>query len=471
VSKINFEKVAKISTIREEDSTVVSSGSTSILDSTKARTDSDMVKVRSRKFKDSKAPSKSNVVSKAMPEIQDEVQTGYDPANSIVWDIEQASDVSSSVKQGTIVLELAHLPLRSNEVPGNEALGTNITTLGAHVNLSEQNSLSVTQSHTLSSPSLGPSQSASQIDLKTVNVDSLPTAPSKYFKPLPPTLAEPHLVLTRYTTNQFDTKPSAFSELGELSNIEDTIPLMPESTSHLHHSAGPPARSYYDGQEVRPNLIPPMQPSYDDLEVSVYYEGYPDSEFWSPVDYPSDLSVDGLDNIDISVHHTSVSFDGQNAPGFDILADDEVWTLDYTAFREPSEMDQIYDTSFIPLSGYQSAELHNSISPSTGLSDVYSDVSERCQRVVYQYSGRDRLDLESEDQQMQPDGESNLEYEVASSMDLELYPDVVHHFWQGRSLLYELSTSGGSSSLHKLSNVEADVARQLQLDHWQPQKL
>ncbi|KAF8812372.1 hypothetical protein BYT27DRAFT_7182810 [Phlegmacium glaucopus] len=451
--------------IREEESTVVSSASTSIPHSTKARTNPDMVKVRSKKSKDDKSPSKSNLVSKTKPESLHKAQTSYDPANSIVWDIEEGkslgSEVSSGVKQGTIVLELAHLPLTSNEVLGKGALDTNIPTLEAHVKLSKEKPLSVTQSHALSSPSLGPSQSASQIGLKTASVDSLPIAPSKYFRSLPP---RSHLGLTCHATNQ-DPKPSAFSELGELSTIEDAIPQMPEPASHLHHFAGLPARSYYDGQEVRPNLIPPIQASYDDLEVSVYYDGYPHSEFWSPADHPDGLGVQGLNDIDVSVDNISVSSDGQNPPSFDIPADDE----DYIAYRELSEMDEIHDTSFIPLSGHQNTELHNSIPPSMELSDAFSDLSERCHGMVYQYS--DRLDPESENQQMQPDGDSNLEHEGISSMDLELYPGVAHHFWQGRSLLYGLSTPGNSSSLHKLSNVEADVARQLQLDHWQPQKL
>jgi hypothetical protein len=448
--------MTKISTTMEEDSSVASSVSAS---TTKARSDSDMLKVRSRQFNDSKVPSK---VSRTKLQTQDRVRTDYNPADSIVWDIEQAeflgSEVSSGVKQGTIVLNLGDLPLTSN-VLGNEAVDTNVT-LESHAKSAQRKSLSLTQSDSLSSPSLGPSQSASQIDLKTVDVVSLPKVPSKYFKPLPPRLAEPHLALT---INPLDARPSAVSELRELSIIEDTISQMPEPASH---SAGPSARSYCDGQEGGLGVIPPMQPSYD-LEVSVY-EGYPDSEFWSPLEHPGDLGVERFNDID-NIDHVSVNFDGQMDSSVGIPADDEIWPLDYIAGGELVEKDH---TSSIPPFEHESTALHNPISQSIWPSDTYTEVLERCQR-VYQDSGSRVLsmDLGSEDQQMQPDDDFNLEHEGVSSMDLEFYPDVVHHFWQGRSLLYGLSTPGDSFSLHKLSNVEADVARQLQLDHWQPQKL
>ena len=459
VSKIDLEKVAKISTPMEEDSSIASSVSTF---TTKARTASDVIKVGLRKSKDGKVPSKSNLASKTKLQNQDKPQTGYDPADSVVWDIEQAellaSEVSSGVEQGTIVLKLNHLPMTSNEVHGNEALDTRTTTLEARVEPSRQKSLSVTQPDALSSPSLGPSQSASHIGLRTVDVASLPTVPSKYFKPLPSHLA------SCYTINQLDAKPSAVSELGVLPNIEVTIPEIPEPASHFLHSTDPSARSYYGGRESRAILIPPVQPSHD-LEVSVY-EGYPDSEFWFPVDHPDDLGVERLDDID----HVNVNFDGQNNSSVVIPADHEMWLLDYVAHGELDEMDH---TSFIPFSEHQSKELHP-IAQSIWPSDVYNEVSEMCQGLVYQDSESRLLltDQGSEDQQMQPDGDFsfNLEHEGDSSM--ELYPDVIHHFWQGRSLLYGSSTTpGDSSSFHKLSNVEADVARQLQSDHWQPQKL
>ena len=445
----------------EEDSSVTSSVSAS---TTKARTASDMVKVRTRKPKNGKVPSKSNLASKTKLQNQDNPQAGYNPADSVVWDIEQAeslgSEVSSGLNQGTVVLKLDHLPLTSNEVLGNEALDIN-TTLEARVEPSQQKPLSVTQSDVLSSPTLGPSQSASQIGLRTVDVASLPTAPSKYFKPLPPRLAKSHLALC-YTISQLDAKPSAESELGELPTIEDTIPEMLEPVSHFLHSTDLSARSYSDGQEGKAILISRMQPSYD-LEVSVY-DGYPDSEFWSPVDHLDDLDVERLDDID----HVNMKFDGQNNSSVVIPAVDDMWPPECIA-DGGDEMDH---TDSIPLSEHQSMELH-SIPQSIWQSDVYSEVSELCQGLIYQDSESRLLmtDLGSEDQQIQPDGDFdfNSEHEEFSSM--ELYPDVVHHFWQGRSLLYGLSTPGDSSSLHKLSNVEADVARQLLLDHWQPQKL
>ena len=463
MNKIDLEKVAKILTPMEDDSSVASSVSAS---TTKARTASDKVKVRPGKFKDGKVLSKSNLASKTKLQNQDKPQTGYNPADSVVWDIEQAesigSEVSSGVKQGTIVLKLDHLPMTSNEVLGNEASDTNTTTLEARVEPSQQKTFSVTQSDALSSPCLGPSQSASQIGLRTVDVASLPTAPSKYFKPLPLRLAKSHLA-SCYTISQLDAKPSAVSELGELPTIEDTIPEIPEPASHFLHSTDSSARSYYDDQEGRAILISPMQASYD-LEVSVY-EGYPNSEFWSPVDHPDDLGAERLDDID----HVTVNFDGQNNSSVFIAADDEMWPLDYIADGELDEMDH---TSFIPFSEHQSMELHT-IPQSIWQSDVYSEVSEMRRGSVYR-DPESRLlmtDLGSEDQQMQPDGESNFNPEHEEVSSIELYPDVVHHFWQGRSLLYGSSTPGDSSSLHKLSNVEADVAKQLQPDHWQPQKL
>lgn len=458
-SKIDFQKVAKISTTREQDSAIASSAS---MRSTQAQTDSDMVEIKSRKSKGNKTPSQSNLVSKTKPQNEDNAQTGYNPADSIVWDIEEAeplgSEVSSSRKQGSIVLKIDYLPSTSNEVPGNEVLDTNTTALEGHLKSSQQKALSVTQSDAHSSPSLGPFQSASQIGLKTVDVVSLPTVPSKYFKPLPQKLAEPHC-----TINQLDTKPPTLSELEKLSTAEDTIPQVPEPASHLHHSTGLSVRSYCEG---RPNFIPSMESNYD-LEVSLYCEGYPDSEFWSPVDHPGELGTERLDDMDNVVDHVS---DGQTNSHVVISADDEIWTLDYAAGGELGEKDHAF---FIPLSGYQSMELPNSIAPSLWLSDAYSDVSERTREIAYQDSeGANLLSIDpgSEDQQMQSDGGLNLEHGVLST-DLELYPDVVHHFWQGRSLLYGLNTPGDSSSLHKLSNVEADVARQLQLNHWQPQKL
>ena len=463
ISKIDLEKVAKISTSVEEDSSVVSSVSAS---TTKARTASDMVKVRSRKVKDGKVPSKSYLASKTKPQTQEKPQTGYNPADSVVWDIEQeellGSEVSSGVKQGTIVLKLDRLPMTSNEVLGKEVLDTNTTTLEARIEPSQQKPLSVTQSDALSSPSLGPSQSASQIVLRTVDVASLPTAPSKYFKPLPSRLAKSHLA-SCYTIDQLDAKPSVLSELGELPTIEDTIPEIPELASHFLRSADPSVRSYYDGQEGRATLISPVQPSYD-LEVSVY-EGYPDSEFWFSVDHPDDLGVERLDDID----HVNTNFDGQNNSSVVIPADDEMWPLDYIADVELDEMDH---TSFMPFSEHQSMELH-SAPQSIRQSDVYSEVSETCQGLVYQDSECRLLmtDPGSEDQHMQTNGDFNFNAEHEEVSSMELYPDVVHHFWQGRSLLYGSSTPGDSSSLHKLSNVEADVARQLQLDHWQPQKM
>lgn len=458
MSKIDLEKLAKISTPMEEDSSVASSVSAS---TTKARTVSD--KVRSRKSKDGKVPSKSNLASKTKPQNRDKPQNGYNPADSVVWDIEQAellgSEVSSGGKQGTIVLKLDHLPMTSNEVL---ALDTNTTTLEARVEPSQQKSLSVTQSDVLSSLSLGPSQSASQICLKTVDVAPPPTAPSKYFKPLPPRFAKSHLA-AGYTIDQLDAKPSAVSELGELPTIEETITEIPEPASHFLHSTDPSARSYYDDQEGGAIPIPPIQPSYD-LEVSVY-ESYPDSEFWSPMDHPDDLAVELLDDID----HVNANFSGQNNSSAVILADDEMWPPDYIADGELDEMDH---ASFISFSEHQSMELH-SIPQSIWQSDVYNEVSEMCQGLVYQDSESRLLitDLGSEDQQMQSDGDSNFNSEHEEVSSMELYPDVVYHFWQGRSLLYGSSTPGDSSSLHKLSNVEADVARQLQLDHWQPQKL
>ena len=439
--------MAKISTAM--DSSVTSSVSAPTMN---AQMDLEMVKVGIRKLKDIKVLSKSNPISKAKPRSQDKPQAGYNPSDSIVWDIEQpevGSDVSSGVKQGTIVLKLDHLPLTSKET-----LDTSITTLEAHVKSPHQKSLSVIQSNAPSSPSLGPSQSASQIGLKTVEVASLPTVPSKYLKPLPPRLVGPHLALPW---------PSAVSEFREPLIIEDTIPQMPEPASHFLHSAGLSVRSYCDGQEGRPNLMPPMQPSYD-LEVSVC-GGYPDSEFWSPVDFPGDLGVERLDNVG-DIDDIGVDFDSKINPGVVIPADDEV----YIPGGELGEMDY---TSFISLFEYESTEPHNSIPQSIWPGDTYSEVSERYQGVAYQDSGSKllSLDLESEDQQMQPDGDFNPEHEEVRSTDLELYPDVVHHFWQGRSLLYGSSTPGDSLSLHKLSNVEAAVARQLHLDHWQPQKL
>ena len=439
----------------EEDSSVTSSVSAS---TTKARTVSDKVKVR-RKLKDGKVPSKPNLASKTKPQNQDKPQTGYNPADSVVWDIEEAESLGSEIsfggKQGTIVLKLNHMPMTSNEV-----LALDTTTLEARVELSQQKSLSVTQSDALSGPSLGPSQSVSQTCLKTVGVASPPTALSKYFKPLPPGLAKPHLT-SFYTINELDAKPSAVSELGELPAIEDTITGILEPASHLLHATDPSARSYYDDQEGGGIFIPPMQPSYD-LEVSVY-EGYPDSEFWSPVDHSD---VERLDDID----HVDVKYNGQNNSSVVILADDEMWPPDYIADGVLDEKDH---TFFTPFSEHQNMELH-SIPQSIWQSDVYDEVSEMCQELVYQGSESTLLmtDLGSaEDEQMQPGGGSyfNSEHEEVSSV--ELYPDVVHHFWQGRSLLYGSSTPGDSSSLHKLSNVEANVARELQLDHWQPQKL
>ena len=448
VSKINLEKLAKISTSMEEDSSVATSVSASM---NKARTASDMMKVRSRESRDGKVPSKSNLASKTKQD-QDKLQTGYNPADSVVWDIEQTellgSEVSSGGNKGTIVLKLDHLPMASKEVL---ALDTDTATLEARVEPSQQKSLSLTQSDALSSPSLCPSQSASQICLKTVDEASPPTAPSKYFKPLPPKLAKSHLA-SCYTINQLDAKPSAVSELGELLTIEDAITEIPEPASHFLYSIDPSARSHYDDQEGGAILIPPIQPSYD-LEVSVY-EGYPDSEFWSPIDHPDDLAVERLDDNNSSVV---------------IFADDEMWPLDYIADGELDEMDR---TSFISFPEDQSMQLH-CIPQSIWQSDVYNEVSEMCQGLVYQESeGRLLMtDLESEDQQMQPDDDSNFNSELEEVSSMEPYPDVVHHFWQGRSLLYESITPGDSSSLHKLSNVEADVARQLQLGHWQPQKL
>ena len=461
MSKIDLEKVAKIPTLIEEDSSVSSVSAPT----TKARTTSDLVKVRSRKLKDGKVPFKSNLASKTKLQNQDKPRTGYNPADSVVWDIEQVellgSEVSSGVKQGTIILKLDHLPMTSNEGLGNEALNTNATTLEASVEPSQHKSLSVIQSDALSSPSLGPSQSASQIGLRTVDVAPLPTAPSKYFKPLPPRLAKSHLALC-YTINQLDAKPSAVSEHGELPTIEDTIPEIPESASHFLRSTDSSVRSYYDGQEGRAILIPPMQPSYD-LEVSVC-EGYPDSEFWSPVDRPDDFDIERLDDVE----HVDMNFDSQNNSSVVIPADDEMWPLDYIADGELDEMDH---TSFIPFFGHQRKELH-STSQSIWPSDVCSNVSEMCRGLVYQDSENMMLtDLGLEDQQVQPDGDSDFNPEHEEDSSMELYPDVVHHFWQGRCLLYGSSTPGDFSSLHKLSNVEADVARKLQLDHWQPQKL
>ena len=473
MSRPDIEKVAKILTTKEEDSMVASSSSSSTLPSTDARTDSAKAKakVRSRKFKDSQVPSRSNLVSKTKLQNREKVQTSYNPADSIVWDIEQSallgSEVSSGVKQGTIILKLPHLPLMSNKVLGNDMLDANISTMEAHVKSSHQKSLYVTQSDALSSPSLGPSQSASQIGLRTVNAVSLPTV-SKYFKSLTPKSAEPHVALT---INQLDTNPSAVSELEGLLTVENTVAQMPGPASHLACSPCPSAWSYCAGQEGRLSLIAPMQPNYD-LEVPVYDEDYPDSELWPAADHPGEWSAELLDDIDDIADHASVTFDGEPNSNFVIPADDEIWTLDYTACTELAEMDQIYDVSLIPLSEHQSTGLQNSIPPSMWLSDADSDASERRQGVVYQESERDRLlsiYLGSEDQQMQPDGDFNLEHDGVSSMNSEPLPDVVHHFWQGRSLLYGLSTLG-DSSLHKLSNVEADVARQLQLDHWQPQK-
>ena len=463
VSKIDLEKLAKISTPMEEDSSVASSVSAS---PTKARTVSDKVKVR-RKFKVGKVSSKRNLASNTRPQNQDKPQTGYNPANSVVWDIEQeeslGSEVSSRGKQGTIVLKVDHLPKTSNEVL---ALDTNTTTLEAREEPSQQKSLSVTQSDALSNPSLGPSQSASQLCLRTVDVASPPTAPSKYFKPLPPRLAKSHLA-SCYSINQLNAKPSAVSELGELPTIEDSIPEIPEASSHFLHSSDPSARSYHDGQEGGAILMPPMQPSYD-LEVSAY-ESYPDSEFWSPVNDPDDLGVEPLDVVD----HVDMNFNGQNNSNIVIPADGEMWPSDYIADGELDEMDH---TSFISLSERRSVELR-SIPQSIWQSDVYSEVSEMSQGLVYQDSESKLLmtDVESEDQQMQLDDDFNFNTEHDSEHEeispIELYPDVVHHFWQGPSLLYGSSTPGDSTSLHKLSNVEADVARQLQLDHWQPQKL
>ena len=459
MSKIDLEKLAKISTPMEEDSSVASSVSASM---TQGRTVSDKVNVRSRKSKVGKVSCKTNLASKTKAQNQDKPQNGYNPANSVVWDIEQAellnSEISSGGKQGTIVLKLDHLPMASNEVL---ALDTN-TTLEAHVEPSQQKSLSVTQPDVLPSPSLGPSQSASQTCLKTVDVASPLTAPSKYFKPLPPRISKLNLA-SCYTINQLDGRPSAVSELGELPTIEDTITEIPEPASHFLHSTDPFARSYYDDQEGGVILIPPIQPSYD-LEVSIY-EGYPDSEFWSPVDHPDNLAVQRLDDID----HVNMNFNGQNNSSVVILTDDEMWFPDYIADGELDEMDH---TSFISFSEQESMELH-SIPQSNWQSDVYNENLEMCQELVYQdsESGLLMADLGSEDQQMQPDGDSNFNSEHEEVSSMELYPDVVHHFWQGRSLLYGSSTPGDSSSLHKLSNVEADVARQLRLDHWQPQKL
>ena len=235
----------------EDDSSVASSSVSA--STTKARTVSDIVKIGSRKFKDNKVPSKTNLTSRTKPLNQDKSQTCYNPADSIVWDIEQAellgSEVSSGMKQGTIVLKLDHLPMASNEVLGNEALNTNTSTVEARIEPSQQNSLSVTQSDAPSSPSLGPSQSASQIVVKSVDV-SLPTAPSKYFKPLPPILAKSHLA-SCYTIDQPDAKPSTMSEFGE--TIEDITLEIPEPASHFLHS-DPSARSYYDGQEGRAKI-------------------------------------------------------------------------------------------------------------------------------------------------------------------------------------------------------------------------
>ena len=419
------------------------------------------MEIKSKEFKESKTPSKSNLVTNRKLQTQDKAM-GYNPADSAVWDIERTellgSEVSSGMKQGSIVLELDHLPSTSNKVPGNGMLDTTVDTLEAHLKLSQHNS--VTQPDVLSSPSLGPSQSASQIGSKAVNLLSLPTVSSKYFKISPPRLVESHPVLTRY---QLDTKPCAFSELGELSTIEDTIPQANEPpVSRLHRSTCPSVQSYCDTQEGRPNPIPPIQPSYDS-ELSVYNEGYLFSELWPPMDHPADWCAERLDNIDDKIDHVSVDFDGQTKASFDIPADDEILTLDYIACGKLDEMDH---TPFVPLSEHQSMELHNPISPSIWLSDTYSDVSERCPGVAYQES-----DLGSEDQQIQPDSDFDLDHEGVSSMDSEPYPDVVHHFWQGRSLLYGLSVPGEFSSLHKLSNVEAVVARQLPLDHWLPQKL
>ena len=476
MSKIDLKKVARISTLIEEDSSVASSVSSP---TTKTRTTSDMVKIRSRKSKDGKVPSKSNLASKTKPQNQDKPQNAYNPADSVVWDIEQAeslgSEVSSVGKQGTIVLKLDNLPMTSNEVMAFD-------TSEARIEPSQLRSLSVTQSDVLSSPSLSPSQSASQICLKTVDVALPPTAPSKYFKPLPPQSASqicfaspptspskyfkplPSRLAQSHTIfNQLDAEPSAVSGLVE-PPIEESIPDIPEPASHFLHSTDPSARSHYDGQEGEVILTSPVKPIYD-LEVSVF-DGYPDSEFWTPVDHPDDLDVERLDSID----RVNVNFNGQNNSSIVIPADDEMWPSVYVADGELD--DEMNRSSFIPLSEHLSMELH-SISQSIWQSDVYSEVTEMCQGLTYQDSeGRlSMTDLESEDQQMQPNGDDfnvNSEHEVSS---MELYPDVVHHFWQGHSLLYGLNTPVDSSSLHKLSNVEADVARQLQLDHWQPQKL
>ncbi|KAF9482469.1 hypothetical protein BDN70DRAFT_930001 [Pholiota conissans] len=432
-------------------------------------------KPRKRSEVEAEAPSLSSAKCQRAP---------YDPDDSVVWDIEKASnlpssDESDSTKQGSILVAFPQIVNFPQAQAGLELGKDNTTKL-----IQEKTVGSVLHDnpsgHSVSVLSLGPSQSASQVGAKELTTYHS----SSYFQ----VAAQPSVEAPLHPTNcppakEYFVQPSdliGISLSHQEAGLESPSGLVEEQESAIstrEHGAMAIDMSQ-DSISDFPNLAAAPQNCGLDLEPS----------YWSEVDwvgYDDRRLTSDIGHLDFSSMASDICFD----PDFG-MAGHYSGTGDGThSLNGHSASDHLWNTSSNP-GGY---DIPRCLSPSY-LEDPYYPFIENTvtdSDSVRDTSRPDDLPPLSCEAYNVPESEAYVDLDAMSDGGREeqesylassVYPafreddDNIEadndNFYQGRALLFGLNPVTGYGSLsNRLGGVEAEVACLLKQNHWLPQKL
>ncbi|KAF8165416.1 hypothetical protein B0H34DRAFT_793807 [Crassisporium funariophilum] len=427
--------------------------------------------------------------SKAQSKSLADSKTRYNPAESIVWDIEQpdcvlSSCVNSGEESGTVVLNLsfkAQPPICDANAASSSENTLSETELGKSVRCQSRGEASPPAARNLSSPSLRPSESASQIGPPAVLPASpcLPNGASKYFNFLVTERAEPCLEALK-GTKVLDQTMSGLPEPGDHMLVDDDkVANRPPIECDFS-----PVR--VDGhlsraQDIDTDFMDFDEPYCDLANFGFFEEGLLGMQATSLGELECDLDSQ-LRSLAGSGDYLECSFDDyQMTP--DVTVDSNClayvgthtqhWVQDYNNNWESADLELPEDAAWNPVLDSQFSE-GSEIHWEGTWDSVYEDLggaNSQCGRSVSTYASCD----DTEQSGTEYGSLGDICHGYSNESQYEDSPIEVHHFRQGRSLLYGLdlcSTERPSKTRrHQLPDVEADVARRLQRDHWLPQKL
>ena len=355
----------------------------------------------------------------------------YDPAESVVWDIEKESDVLDKV---TAAGDGGH---ESFILPVPSYSRTKDLVTNHHAGKSCRRSRSI-----------GPSQSASQINVDDGSPKlSHAQLASKYFPPPParsdcPQQSTGHALLldmakrsvVQQNEEQESSREHARGEEEESLLQEGPGPAVAERHLDAHKETEAIRRDLSDGDE---SIL------FDrDLLYSMY-----------PADFFPSSEVSLLDQVD-------------GAFGMDWEVEDTA--PHYYAYIEPEEVNSWEEPCHQPLEDVPMDDVIN-----CGWREGW-DIDDEEDRYGPSY-GDEHIEVQYADTPIDTDaldrGEDGLELDSFDDAEEKLGPLEV--FRQGRALLYGLSPETPQASLvaPRLSGAEADVARTLGGSHWVPYRL